>query len=76
MMEFQNFLNFLLKNMFLAKNFLILILSEIVVHMIAIAKLKTPSESEHSNARSDLLNLNSNKELHIRMQSKKKISRN
>ena len=38
-------------------------LSEIVVH-----KLKTPSKSEHSNARYDILKIKSNKELHISMQ--------
>ena len=32
-----------------------------------IAKLKTPSKSEHSNARYDLLKIKSNKELHIPM---------
>ena len=51
--------------MFLTKNFEILILSEIVVHMNANAKLKTPSKSEHSNSRYDLLKMKSNEELHI-----------
>ena len=36
--------------------------------MTANAKLKTPSKSEHSNARYDLLKIKSNKELHIPMQ--------
>ena len=36
--------------------------------MNANAKLKTPSTSEHSNARYDLLKIKSNKELHFPMQ--------
>ena len=43
-------------------------LSESVVSMTANAKLKTPSKSEHSNARYDFLKIKSNKELHIPMQ--------
>ena len=43
-------------------------LSEIVVHIQAYAKLKTPSKSEHSNAWYDFLKIKSNKELHILMQ--------
>ena len=36
--------------------------------MNANAKMKTPSQSEHSNVRYDLLKIKSNKELHIPMQ--------
>ena len=44
-------------------------LSEIVVHMNANAKLKTPSKFEHSQARYDLLKIKSNKKLlHIPVQ--------
>ena len=59
---------FWLKNVFWPKISKFWFLSEIVVHMTANAKLKTPSKSEHSNARYDLLKMRSNQELHIPMQ--------
>ena len=48
---------FCLKNMFLTKISKFWFLSEIVVHMNANSKPKTPSKSEHSNVRYDLLKL-------------------
>ena len=50
--------------MFWQKNSKFRFLSENVIHMNANAKLKTPSKSEPSTARYDLLKMKSNKELH------------
>ena len=68
MMEFQKSLNFVLKKVCDQKFRFFHFLSEIVFYMNANAKLQTPSNSEHWNARYDLLKVKSNKELHIPMQ--------
>ena len=55
--------------MFLTENFEIWLITKLIVHMNTNVKPKTPSKSEHSNARYDLLKIKSNKELHIPMQN-------